>query len=84
MILIFLLHFLVVDCMLNEEFISAYINEEDPETYEEATKSTAIVFCNKTINRELVSILSNHTWVLPGLPRGCKLIILIRMLLCPK
>jgi len=30
--------------MLNEEFVSAYIIEEDPKTYEEVMKSIDVVF----------------------------------------
>ena len=58
--------------MLNKEFVSAYIIEEDPKAYEEAMKSIDAIFWKEAINSELDSILSNRTWILIDLPRGCK------------
>ena len=58
--------------MLNKEFVSTYIIEEDPKTYEECVKSIDDVFWKEAINIKLDSILSNHTWVLTDLPRGPK------------
>ena len=58
--------------MLNKEFVSAYIIEEDPKAYEEAMKSIDAIFWKEAINSELDSILSNRTWVLIDLLRGCK------------
>ena len=46
--------------------------KEDPKTYEEGMKSIDVIFWKETINGELDSILSNHTWVLTDLPRGPK------------
>lgn len=57
---------------LNDELVSIYLIEEDPKTYNEAMRSIDAMFWKKAIKIELDSIVSNHTWDLYDLPKGCK------------
>ncbi|OIT38758.1 hypothetical protein A4A49_59115, partial [Nicotiana attenuata] len=58
--------------VLNDELVSIYLIEEDPKTYNEAMRSIDASFWKKTIKSELDSIVSNHTWDLSDLSKGCK------------
>ena len=48
--------------------------EDDPKTYKEAMSSRDATFWKETINDEMDSIMSNHTWKLVDLPSGSKYI----------
>ncbi|XP_075077010.1 uncharacterized protein LOC142163773 [Nicotiana tabacum] len=62
-----------LDVLCNElELI--YLIEEDPKTYNKAMRSIDANFWKEIIKSELESIVSNHTWNLSDLPKGCKLI----------
>ena len=56
------------------EFITAFLIEDDPKTYQEAIKSVDATFWKDAIHSELELIMSNHKWDLVELPRGCKII----------
>ncbi|XP_070057462.1 uncharacterized protein [Nicotiana tomentosiformis] len=58
--------------ILNSELVSIYLIEEDPMTYNEAMRLIDASFWKETIKSELDSIVSNHTWDLSNLPKGCK------------
>ncbi|OIT29604.1 hypothetical protein A4A49_59085, partial [Nicotiana attenuata] len=58
--------------VLSDEVVSIYLIEEDPKTYSEAMRSVDASFWKDTIKSELDSIVSNHTWDLSDLPKGCK------------
>ncbi|OIT30946.1 hypothetical protein A4A49_58239, partial [Nicotiana attenuata] len=58
--------------ILSDELVSIYLIEEDPKTYSEAMRSIDASFWNEAIKSELDSIVSNHTWDLCDLPKGCK------------
>nr|GFB57435.1 zinc finger, CCHC-type [Tanacetum cinerariifolium] len=46
--------------------------EEDPRTYNEATKSRDVAFWKEAIEDEIGSIMEINTWILSDLPLGCK------------
>ena len=56
------------------DFITAFLIEDDPKTYQEAMKSVDATFWKDVIHNELESIMANHTWELVELPRGWKTI----------
>lgn len=58
----------------SEEFVYAFLIEEDPKTFSEAMKSIDAVFWKEAVNVEFDSIMANHTFELVDLPRGCKVI----------
>ncbi|OIT19160.1 hypothetical protein A4A49_56857, partial [Nicotiana attenuata] len=58
--------------VLNDELVSIYLIEEDPKTYNEAMRSIDASFWKEAIKNELHFIVSNHTWDLSDLPKGCK------------
>ncbi|OIT30130.1 hypothetical protein A4A49_58059, partial [Nicotiana attenuata] len=58
--------------VLSDELVSIYLIEEDPKTYSEAMRSIDASFWKEAIKSELDSIVSNHTWDLSDLPKGCK------------
>ena len=68
----FITAFLIENEFLNEHEIDAFILEENPRTYGEAMRSVDSSFWLEAINSEIESIMSNNTWVLTELPRGCK------------
>ena len=49
-----------------------YLLENKPRTFKEAVTSPEAPFWKEAINREVESILSNHTWKLVDLPPGNK------------
>ena len=55
------------------DFITAFLIEDDPKTYQEAMKLVDATFWKDAIHSELESIMANHTWELV-LTRGCKTI----------
>ena len=59
------------DSLLNKTPILLSV-EDDPKTYDEATKSRDAAFCKEAMNDEMDSILSNNTWVLVDLSQGSK------------
>jgi hypothetical protein len=68
----FITAFLTEPYLIDDDFVYVFILEDDPRTYEEAMKSVDAVFWKEAIDSELQSILSNNTWELVDLPRGCK------------
>ena len=46
------------------DFITAFLIEDDPKTYQEAMKSVDATFWKDAIHSELESIMANHTWEL--------------------
>ena len=56
----------------SDEFVSAYLIEDDPKTFSEAMRSIDANFWRDAIKNELDSIVSNQTWELTDLPKGCK------------
>jgi len=57
---------------VNDTFVSTFLIEDDPKTYNEAVTSIDAIFWEEAINSELDSIMSNHTWELVDLPKGSK------------
>lgn len=57
---------------INDVFVSTFLIEEDPKTYNEAVTSIDANFWKEAINSELDSIMYNHTWDLVDLPKGSK------------
>ena len=57
---------------INDVFVSTFLIEEDPKTYNEVVTSIDANFWKEAINSELDSIMSNHTWDLVDLPKGSK------------
>nr|GEX21933.1 zinc finger, CCHC-type [Tanacetum cinerariifolium] len=49
------------------------LKKNDPKTFVKAMKSQNIALSKETINNEMNFIMGNNTWVLAGLPPGCKL-----------
>ncbi|KAD6453934.1 hypothetical protein E3N88_08640 [Mikania micrantha] len=58
--------------MLSEDFVSIFLLENDPKTYQEAITSVDANLWKEAIKSEVDSILSNHTWELTDLPKGNK------------
>ncbi|OIT28554.1 hypothetical protein A4A49_65013, partial [Nicotiana attenuata] len=58
--------------VLIDELVSIYLIGKDPKTYSEAMRSIDASFWKEAIKSELDSIVSNHTWDLSDLPKGCK------------
>ena len=56
------------------DFITTFLIEDDPKTYQEAMISIDATFWKDAIHSELESIVANHTWELVELLRGCKTI----------
>ena len=56
----------------SDELVSTFFIEEDPKTYEKAMRSIDVGFWKEAIKSELDSIVSNQTWELVELPKGCK------------
>ena len=54
------------------KYFFTFLVGDDPFTYKEAISSPDAPFWKETINNELESILSNHTWKLIDLPLGAK------------
>ncbi|GJX97819.1 zinc finger, CCHC-type containing protein [Tanacetum coccineum] len=46
--------------------------DDDPKTFDEATKSQDVAFWEEAINDEMDSIMGNNIWVLADLPPCCK------------
>ncbi|XP_071939284.1 uncharacterized protein [Coffea arabica] len=59
------------DSLLNKTPILLSV-EDDPKTYDKATKSRDAAFWKEAVNDEMDLILSNNTWVLVDLPQGSK------------
>ncbi|KAL0348559.1 UNVERIFIED_CONTAM: Retrovirus-related Pol polyprotein from transposon TNT 1-94 [Sesamum angustifolium] len=69
----FLTSFLTEDPnRIDEQFVSAFLVDEDPKTYVEAITSIDSSFWKEAIKNELDSIMTNHTWDLEDLPVGSK------------
>ncbi|KAK4383708.1 Retrovirus-related Pol polyprotein from transposon TNT 1-94 [Sesamum angolense] len=69
----FLTSFLTEDLnRIDEQFVSAFLVDEDPKTYVEAITSIDSSFWKEAIKNELDSIMTNHTWDLVDLPVGSK------------
>ncbi|KAL0294750.1 UNVERIFIED_CONTAM: Retrovirus-related Pol polyprotein from transposon TNT 1-94 [Sesamum angustifolium] len=67
----FLTSFLTEDPnRIDEQFVSAFLVDEDPKTYVEAITSIDSSFWKEAIKNELDSIMTNHTWDLEDLPVG--------------
>jgi len=58
--------------VITEDFVSNFLIEEDPKTYQEAIKSIDAAFWKEAIKSEIYSLESNKTWELTDLPKGCK------------
>ncbi|OIT27140.1 hypothetical protein A4A49_53370 [Nicotiana attenuata] len=58
--------------VLSDELVSIYFIEEEPKAYRETMRSIDASFWKETIKSKLYSIVSNHTWYLSDLPKGCK------------
>jgi len=56
---------------LNENFVQVSILEDDRRTYKEAMSSIDSKFRKDAIHDELESIMSNCTWILTDLLKGC-------------
>ncbi|GJS43237.1 zinc finger, CCHC-type containing protein [Tanacetum coccineum] len=54
------------------QYSYCYSIEEDPKTFDEAMKSRDVAFWKEAVDDEIGSIMENNTWVLSGLPPGCK------------
>jgi len=57
---------------LTDEFVSLFLLEEDPKTYQEAMKSIDATFWREAIKSEIDSLKSNKTSELTDLPEGCR------------
>ncbi|KAL0423210.1 UNVERIFIED_CONTAM: Retrovirus-related Pol polyprotein from transposon TNT 1-94 [Sesamum radiatum] len=69
----FLTSFLTEDLnRIDEQFVSAFLVDEDPKIYVEAITSIDSRFWKEAIKNELDSIMTNHTWDLVDLPVGSK------------
>ena len=68
----FVTSFLVGDKSSFEYDACALTLDENPRSYSEAMSSVDSNFWQEAINSEIESIMSNNTWVLSDLPRGCK------------
>ena len=55
-------------------FITTFLIEDDPKTYQQAMKLVGATFWKDAIHSELESIMANHPRELVELPRGCKAI----------
>jgi len=62
-----------VDALTNE-FVSLFLLEEDPKTYQEDMMSIDATFWKEVIKSEIDSLESNKTWELTDLPKGCRTI----------
>ncbi|OIT06158.1 hypothetical protein A4A49_61510, partial [Nicotiana attenuata] len=58
--------------ILGDELVSIYLIEEDSKTYNETMRSIDANFWKEAIKSELDFIVSNLTWDLSDLPKGCK------------
>ena len=58
--------------LVNEELVSTFILEGDPKTFAEALQSFDASFWQEAVKSELDSIVSNQTWELVDLPKGCR------------
>ncbi|OIT29112.1 hypothetical protein A4A49_56014, partial [Nicotiana attenuata] len=58
--------------VLSDELVSIYLIGEEPKIYSEAERLIDASFWKEAIKSELDSIVSNHTWNLSDLPKGCK------------
>jgi len=59
---------------LIDEFMSLFLLEEDPKTYQEAMRSIDVTFWKEAIKSEIDSLESNKIWELTNLPKRCRLI----------
>ncbi|KAL0323616.1 UNVERIFIED_CONTAM: Retrovirus-related Pol polyprotein from transposon TNT 1-94 [Sesamum angustifolium] len=66
----FLLYLMYYLNRIDEQFVSAFLVDEDPKTYVEAITSIDSSFWKEAIKNELDSIMTNHTWDLVDLPVG--------------
>ena len=57
---------------LTNEFMSLFLLEEDPKTYQEAMRSIDATFWKEAIKSEIDSLESNKTWELTDLLKGCR------------
>jgi len=57
---------------LTNEFMSLFLLEEDPKTYQEAMRSIDANFWKEAIKSEMDSLELNKTWELTNLPKGCR------------
>jgi len=48
--------------VITEEFVSNFLIEEDPKTYQEVVRSIDAIFRKETIKSEIDSLDSNKTW----------------------
>ena len=58
--------------VITKEFVSNFLIEEDPKTYQEAIRCIDAIFWNEAIKSEIDSLESNKTWKLTYLPKGCR------------
>ncbi|GJR97725.1 zinc finger, CCHC-type containing protein [Tanacetum coccineum] len=58
--------------LISDQHSYCFNVEDDPKTFDEATKSQDVAFLKEAINDEMDSIMGNNTWVLADLPPGCK------------
>nr|GEV38135.1 zinc finger, CCHC-type [Tanacetum cinerariifolium] len=57
---------------VGSQYSYCYSIEEDPRTYNEVMQSQDAALWKKAIDDEIGSVMENNTWVLSGLPPGCK------------
>ncbi|GJV99704.1 zinc finger, CCHC-type containing protein [Tanacetum coccineum] len=58
--------------LISDQHSYCFNVDDDPKTFDEATKSQDVAFLKEAINDEMDSIMGNNTWVLADLPPGCK------------
>lgn len=59
---------------LDEHVVCFHLFEDEPKNFEEAMSSIDASFWKETVNCEIESITSNHTWKLVELPKGSRAI----------
>jgi len=58
--------------VITKEFVSNFLIEEDPKTYQEDVRSVDAIFWKEAFKSEIDSLESNKTWEFTYLPQGCK------------
>ena len=56
---------------IGQDFLT-FLLENEPLTFKKAMSSPEAPLWKEAVNREVKSILQNHTWKLMDLPQGCK------------
>ena len=59
---------------MTNEFMSLFLLEEDPKTYQEPMWSIDAIFWKEANESKIDSLKSDKTWELAGLHKGCRLI----------